>query len=145
MAIELKWDSIVLCYILSRVLVYYGFHQSHALLSTQCSLFPQGVLTSKVLNAGYKTAENSMMMNNITIFGISQHPNHFQVNGKDVPFTFNDQNKVRELLMSGLLVCLANDLHLTLKHRETHGCVVSTVATDALVLKHQTISIHNAD
>ena len=36
-------------------------------------------------------------------------------------------------------------LHLTLKHRETHGCVVSTVATDALVLKHQAISIHNAD
>ena len=30
---------------------------------------------------------------------------------------------------------------LTLKHRETHGCVVSTVATDALVLKHQAISI----
>ena len=36
-------------------------------------------------------------------------------------------------------------LLLTLKHRETHGCVVSTVATDALVLKHQAISIHNAD
>ena len=34
---------------------------------------------------------------------------------------------------------------LTLKYRETHGCVVSTVATDALVLKHQAISIHNAD
>ena len=34
---------------------------------------------------------------------------------------------------------------LTLKHRETHGCVVSTVATDTLVLKHQAISIHNAD
>ena len=34
---------------------------------------------------------------------------------------------------------------LTLKHRETHGCIVSTVATDALVLKHQAISIHNAD
>ena len=34
---------------------------------------------------------------------------------------------------------------LTLKHREMHGCVVSTVATDALVLKHQAISIHNAD
>ena len=34
---------------------------------------------------------------------------------------------------------------LTLKHRETHGCVVSTVAIDALVLKHQAISIHNAD
>ena len=34
---------------------------------------------------------------------------------------------------------------LTLKHQETHGCVVSTVATDALVLKHQVISILNAD
>ena len=33
----------------------------------------------------------------------------------------------------------------TLKHREKHGCVVSIVATDALVLKHQAISIHNAD
>ena len=34
---------------------------------------------------------------------------------------------------------------LTFKHWETHGCVVSTVATDVLVLKHQAISIHNAD
>ena len=36
-------------------------------------------------------------------------------------------------------------MFLTLKHQETHGCLVSTVATDALVLKHQAISIHNAD
>ena len=34
---------------------------------------------------------------------------------------------------------------LTLKHRETHGCVVSTAAADALVLKHQVISNLNAD
>ena len=34
---------------------------------------------------------------------------------------------------------------LTIKHREMHGCVVSTVATDALVVKHQALSIHNAD
>ena len=34
---------------------------------------------------------------------------------------------------------------LTLKNRETHGCIVSIVATDALVLKYQAISIHNAD
>ena len=34
---------------------------------------------------------------------------------------------------------------LTLKHLETHGCVVSTVPTDALVLKHKAISIHNTD
>ena len=34
---------------------------------------------------------------------------------------------------------------LNLKHRETHGCVVSTVATDALVLKHQAISILSTD
>ena len=26
-----------------------------------------------------------------------------------------------------------------------HGCIVSTVTTDALVFKHQAISIHNAD
>ena len=39
----------------------------------------------------------------------------------------------------------ASDESLTFKHQETHGCVVSTVATDALVLKHQAISIHNAD
>ena len=36
-------------------------------------------------------------------------------------------------------------IRLTLKHRETHGCVVSTVATDALVLKHQAISILSTD
>ena len=41
--------------------------------------------------------------------------------------------------------CRAFRTKLTLKHWETHGCVVSTVATDALVLKHQAISIHNAD
>ena len=34
---------------------------------------------------------------------------------------------------------------LTLKHRETHECILSTVATDALVLKHKAISILNAD
>ena len=34
---------------------------------------------------------------------------------------------------------------LTLKHRETHGCVFNTVAADALVLKHQTLSIHSVD
>ena len=28
---------------------------------------------------------------------------------------------------------------------ETYGCILSTVATDALVLKHQAISIHSAD
>ena len=37
------------------------------------------------------------------------------------------------------------NIMLTLKHRETHGCVVSTVATDALVLKHQAISILSTD
>ena len=34
---------------------------------------------------------------------------------------------------------------LTHKHLETNKCVLSTVATDALVLKHQTISIPSAD
>ena len=44
-----------------------------------------------------------------------------------------------------IITRLPRSYRLTLKHRETHGCVVSTVATDALVLKHQAISIHNAD
>ena len=35
--------------------------------------------------------------------------------------------------------------HLTHKQLETHGCVFSSVAADALVLKHQAISIHSAD
>ena len=34
---------------------------------------------------------------------------------------------------------------LTYKQQEEHGCILNTVATDALVLKHQAISIHNAD
>ena len=41
--------------------------------------------------------------------------------------------------------CQSNTSILTLKHWVTHGCVGSTVATDALVLKHQAIIIHNAD
>ena len=40
---------------------------------------------------------------------------------------------------------LQNLGHLTLKHRETPGCVVTTVATVALVLKHQAISILSTD
>ena len=31
------------------------------------------------------------------------------------------------------------------KQLETHGCVINTVATDALVLKHQATSINSAD
>ena len=36
------------------------------------------------------------------------------------------------------------DLVLNLKHQEMHGCVVSTVAINAMVLKHQAISIQYA-
>ena len=34
---------------------------------------------------------------------------------------------------------------LTHKQLETHGCLLRTVATDALVPMHQAISIHNSD
>ena len=34
---------------------------------------------------------------------------------------------------------------LTLRCLEVHGCILSNVATDALVLKYQAISIHSAD
>ena len=33
--------------------------------------------------------------------------------------------------------------HLTHKQLEMHRCLISTVATDALMLKHQVISIRN--
>ena len=45
----------------------------------------------------------------------------------------------------GMQIKKSSQYILTLKHRETHGCVVSTVATDALVLKHQAISILSTD
>ena len=54
------------------------------------------------------------------------------------------QCKFENVFAKCQLFCLGINV-LTLKHQETHGCVVSTVATDALVLKHQAISIHNAD
>ena len=34
---------------------------------------------------------------------------------------------------------------LTPKQLETHGCLLSAGATDAVVLKHQVISTHSAD
>ena len=40
---------------------------------------------------------------------------------------------------------LQNNNTSILKRRETNGLVVSTVATDTLVLKLQAISIHNTD
>ena len=38
-----------------------------------------------------------------------------------------------------------NSNSLTHKRLETNGCIISTVATDALVLKHQVNSNHSAD
>ena len=37
------------------------------------------------------------------------------------------------------------DVVLTHKQLKMHGCMLSTEATDALVLKHQGISTHSAD
>ena len=34
---------------------------------------------------------------------------------------------------------------LTHKQQEAHGCLLSAVATDVLVLKHQAISAHSTD
>ena len=34
---------------------------------------------------------------------------------------------------------------LTYKQQETHDCVLNTVSTDTLVLKHEAINIHSAD
>ena len=43
-----------------------------------------------------------------------------------------------------ILYCIVGNL-LTHKQLETHGFVLSNVATDDLVLKHWGISIHSAD
>ena len=42
-------------------------------------------------------------------------------------------------------ICIPWPHQLTHKQLEMHGCILSTVATDVLVLKHQAISIHSAD
>ena len=54
-------------------------------------------------------------------------------------FLFHGGNRRSEVNMTAILG------QLNLKHRETYGCVVSTMVTDALVLKHQAKSIHNAN
>ena len=55
-------------------------------------------------------------------------------------------NAVNVTVIMPFDLCPTNQWNvLTLKHREMHGCVVSTVATDALVLKHQAISILSTD
>ena len=40
---------------------------------------------------------------------------------------------------------IGTELVVNGKEMETPGCIPSTVATDALVLKHQAISIHSVD
>ena len=50
-----------------------------------------------------------------------------------------------DLCSTSVTALLYANLCLTHKELETHGCVISTVAPDALVLKHQAISIHSAD
>ena len=45
----------------------------------------------------------------------------------------------------GEYILLTHHVVVTHKQLEQHGCVLSTMATDALVLKHQAISTHSAD
>ena len=57
----------------------------------------------------------------------------------------DDRENIERLPM-WLMYYLCNQIAiLTHKQLETHGCLLSTVATDALVLKHQGISSHSAD
>ena len=50
-----------------------------------------------------------------------------------------------KMFYSGSVFFAAAHKELTIKQVETYGCILSTVATDVLVLKHQAISSHNAD
>ena len=56
----------------------------------------------------------------------------------------NGLNDDKYCSMSSIRIIIS-EKNLTPKHRETHRWVVSTMAIDALMLKHQAISIHNAD
>ena len=69
----------------------------------------------------------------------SQHVSscHFQV--------YNIRPTISFLAHTPAFDTIVTSHYLILKHREMHGCMVSTEDTDALVLKHQAISIHNAD
>ena len=51
--------------------------------------------------------------------------------------------QLNQVLVS--IVWIITDLSLTHKRLEMHGCVIGTVAADALVLKHQAISSNSAD
>ena len=57
---------------------------------------------------------------------------------------FLQENACKKLVCNMVDVCSDRSI-LTHIQLETHGCVLSTVDTDALVLKHQGISIHRAD
>ena len=54
-----------------------------------------------------------------------------------------------DMLGPNLVIPVPVNALAVIDHQQAHsvknGCVISTVATDALVLKHQAISIHNAE
>ena len=53
---------------------------------------------------------------------------------------------VTQMTVSGRIIDMPNDLNkLSHKQIKTHGCVLSTVSTDVLVLKHQSTSTHRVD
>ena len=67
---------------------------------------------------------------------------------------FSEQGPPGKIYPSSILslcwshsACFDNSAYKGLTHKQLkmHGCIISTVATDALVLKHQAISIHSAD
>ena len=85
----------------------------------------------------YKLSFNLINQSSFTKINKNNHP-IFKINLKNM---FTNVVFVMKIQFS----CNLTTNYLTLTQRETHGCIVSTVATDALVLKHQAISIHNAD
>ena len=55
------------------------------------------------------------------------------------------QYMIRRMQCLCLFTSCSSHGMLTCKQLETHGCVISTVATDDLVLKHQATSTHSID
>ena len=103
---------------------------SHLFQASMCSILSSQII--HITEAGEIDATPRLLQGGIMRYFIKLR-GQYSFSVKD---NWCDKNQMKN-------VCLQKTL--TLKHREMHGCVVSTVATDALVLKHQAISILSTD
>ena len=76
-----------------------------------------------------------------------QNNANYKLKLKSKPSLAHLKPTVDKLLSTDLVTQIQMQTNQCVTHKqlETHGCIFSTVATDAMVLKHQGISIHSTD